>query len=205
MVEAAIKWQQGPDSCLFSSKTLLCLTGGILYFIILDFNAIFLVKSANSCRKGLVCCLDNHPQPHFRCKDFTAVWVPHPSQFKPNFHFSALLGRCTMPRNKKEWDVCCTLLLGPSNIHVASIDTWKLWQVFRTFPHRKELTQLIVSAASERRSLLVQCREKGRAVTALFTLWRQKHWPSATFWQLAVIKLQLARASCASFESLVQK
>lgn len=79
MLEAANKWQQDPDSCLFSRKTVLCLTCGLLHFIILDSNAIFWVKPANSCRKGLVSCLDNHPQPHFRCKDFTAVWVTHSS------------------------------------------------------------------------------------------------------------------------------
>lgn len=54
MLEAANKWQQDPDCCLFSSKTLLRLTCGLLHFIILDFNAFFFVKSANSCRKGLV-------------------------------------------------------------------------------------------------------------------------------------------------------
>lgn len=43
------------------------------------------------------------------------------------------------------------------------------WQVFRTSPHRKKLTQLIVSAASERRSLLVQCREQGGELSLLLS------------------------------------
>lgn len=184
--------------CLFSSKTLLWLIRGLLYFIILDFNAIFLVKSANSCRKGLVWCLDNHPRSHFKCKVFTALWVAHLSQFKPNSHFSVLLGQCTMPVHKKERDVFCTLLLRPSNIHVACTDTSTFMASVQNISPQEEAysTHCFCSFRKKIPTCSVQ-GEGGRAVIAPFTLLRQKHWPSATFWQLAVIKLQLARASCA--------